>query len=180
MNILQTSVFQSQNSNPNRIIVTKQDLTSNLISQKPNNKTKNFQKKKKKLKHTERERVRKKKANQITIAAIDSERWEVNGQVEGKRSGGRWTVRRKARSTVRGGRRTVRWKVTTTSIPGSVSSGNGGSWVGELVDEIVELAGWSFSGEGIGWVREIERIGWGREKEKEWEVKQEKEGLNMI
>ena len=58
MNILQTSVFQSQKSNPNRITVTKQDLTSNLISQKPNNKTKNFhtKKKKKKLKHTERER----------------------------------------------------------------------------------------------------------------------------
>ena len=58
MNILQTSVFQSQKSNPNRITVTKQDLTSNLILQKPNNKTKNFhtKKKKKKLKHTERER----------------------------------------------------------------------------------------------------------------------------
>ena len=89
--------------------------------------------------------------------------------------------------------------MTATSIPRLVSSGDGGSWVSELVDEIVdaddtvddvsdadgtgeivELAGWSFSGEGIGWVREIERIGWGREKEKEWEVKQEKEGLNMI
>ena len=58
MNILQPSVFQSQKSNPNRITVTKQDLTSNLILHKQNNKTKNFQKKKKKkkLKHTERER----------------------------------------------------------------------------------------------------------------------------
>ena len=47
-------------------------------------------------------------------------------------------VRRKARSTARGGRRTVRWKVTATSIPRLVSSGDGGSWVSELVDEIVD------------------------------------------
>ena len=174
MNILQTSVFQSQKSNPNRITVTKQDLTSNLISQKPNNKTKNFHKKKKKT-QAYWERESEKEEGEPDYYCSDRRR-----EVGGERSGGRWTVRRKARSTVRGGRRTVRWKVTTTSIPGSVSSGNGGSWVGELVDEIVELAGWSFSGEGIGWVREIERIGWGREKEKEWEVKQEKEGLNMI
>ena len=69
------------------------------------------------------------------------ERRDQRREVGGERSGGRRTVRRKARSTARGGRRTVRWKVTTTSIPGSVSLGNGGSWVGELVDEIVELAG---------------------------------------
>ena len=50
-------------------------------------------KKKKKLKHTERERVRKKKANQITIAAIDGERWEANGQVEGEWSGERRDLR---------------------------------------------------------------------------------------
>ena len=104
MNILQTSVFQSQKSNPNRITVTKQDLTSNLISQKPNNKTKNFQKKKKKLKHTERERVRKKKANQITIAAIDGERWEANGQVEGERSGERRDLRQEVKGERLGGR----------------------------------------------------------------------------
>ena len=33
----------------------------------------------------------------------------------------------------------VKWEAKeATSIPGSASSGDGGSWVGELVDEIVD------------------------------------------
>ena len=69
---------------------------------------------------------------------INGERWEANGQVEGERSGERRDLRREVEGERSGGRRMVRWKVTATSIPGSVSSGDGGSWVGELVDEIVD------------------------------------------
>ena len=132
MNILQTSVFQSQKSNPNRITVTKQDLTSNLISQKPNNKTKNFPKKKKNssiLREREWERRRRTRLLLQRSTARGGRwtvRWKANGQVEGERSGERWDLRREVEGERLGGRwrqrRSLgRWAQATTVL-GSVSS----------------------------------------------------------
>ena len=132
MNILQTSVFQSQKSNQNRITVTKQDLTSNLISQKPNNKTKNFPKKKKNssiLREREWERRRRTRLLLQRSTARGGRwtvRWKANGQVEGERSGERRDLRWEVEGERSGGswrrRRSLgRW-AQATAVPGSVSS----------------------------------------------------------
>ena len=106
MNILQTSVFQSQKSNQNRITVTKQDLTSNLISQKPNNKTKNFHKKKKKKKtQAYWERESEKEEGEPDYYCSDRQR-----EVGGERSGGRQTVRWKVNGQAKGEIYGERWK----------------------------------------------------------------------